>query len=110
MDLAPDRIDVLDVADLDVHAREHSSERNHDMRRLDRSREDVREERLKDEVVVAADEGHRGVATSRAIGRGGGRLGQVREPVPSTESSGQLLRRRHACEAAPEDDDPLRVT
>ncbi len=53
------RVDRIDVADLDLDAPDIRPEGDDDVGRLDRARDDVGQEGLEDEVVIAADEGDR---------------------------------------------------
>ena len=51
--------ELLDIADLHLDVPEHAPQGHDDMGRLDRPGDDVREERLEDEVVLAIDERYR---------------------------------------------------
>ena len=90
-----DDVDLVDVADLDVDPVEQPSQRHDHMRGLDRARDDVREERLEDEVVVAVDEGDRDAVVLPAGG----------QPLLPTQLLRQFPGRRHAGEPAAEDHD-----
>ena len=90
-----DDVDLVDVADLDLDPVQQPSQRHDHVRGLDRARDDVREERLEDEVIVAVDQGDRDAVVLRAGG----------QPVLPTQLLRQLLGRRDAGEAAAEDHD-----
>jgi hypothetical protein len=93
-DRPPVEIDVLHVADLDVDVAEQAPERDDDVRGLDRPGDDVGQQGLEDEVVLAVDERDRDVAV---------RPEALRPP----EQLRELLGGRHPGEATAEDDDPF---
>ena len=55
-DALVDRVDLVHIADLDVDPVQQPPQRDDHMRGLDRARDDVGQERLEDEVVVAVDQ------------------------------------------------------
>jgi hypothetical protein len=78
------------------------------MGRLDGARDDVRKEWLKDEVVVATDEGHRqGAAASVMVG-GGPWSTRKGQSVVGAKSFRQFLRGGNTSETTTKDHDPLR--
>jgi hypothetical protein len=99
-DALVDDVDRLDGPDLDLAVRQHPAKRHDHVGRLDRPGDDVGEQRLEDEVVVAADEQDLDAVLH-------GRAARHGQTAFTSEAIRQLLCSAHACEPAPEDDDPF---
>ena len=79
VDLALVGVDQFDDAHLDLNAGQHPAQRHDHMRRLDRGREDVSQQRLEHEIVVAVEEDDLDLVVAL--------LGQLRELLRSAHTS-----------------------